>query len=89
MMRRQVGKSGVNVSLIGLGCGNFGGRMDFEASRRVVHRALDLGVTLFDTADAYGRQGGSERFLGEILGNERKRIVLATKFGIGWTRKES
>jgi aryl-alcohol dehydrogenase-like predicted oxidoreductase len=56
--------------------------MPVEASRRVVDRALDLGITLFDTADVYGNRGGSESQLGEILGERRKRIVLATKFGM-------
>ncbi len=56
--------------------------LDIESSRKVVHRALDLGVTLFDTADIYGGRGGSERQLGEILGPRRKDIVLATKFGM-------
>ncbi len=82
MQQRSVGKSGLTVSVVGLGCNNFGGRIDLEASRRVVHKALDLGITLFDTADAYGNQGGSETCLGEILGARRKDIVLATKFGL-------
>jgi aryl-alcohol dehydrogenase-like predicted oxidoreductase len=63
-----------------LGCNNFGGRIDLDATRRVVHRALDVGITLFDTADSYGNRGGSETMLGEILGDRRKDIVLATKF---------
>ena len=78
---RNLGQSGLRVSAVGLGCNNFGGRIDLEASRKVVHRALDLGITLFDTADAYGERGGSETCLGEILGPRRKDIVLATKFG--------
>jgi aryl-alcohol dehydrogenase-like predicted oxidoreductase len=56
--------------------------LELEASRKVVHRALDLGVTLFDTADVYGNRGGSEEQLGTILGSRRKDIVLATKFGM-------
>lgn len=79
---RNLGCSGLRVSAIGLGCNNFGGRIDLEASRRVVHRALDLGITLFDTADTYGERGGSETCLGQILGDRRKDIVLATKFGM-------
>ena len=79
---RNLGKSGLRVSLVGLGCNNFGGRIDFEASQRVVHRALDLGITLFDTADAYGEHGGSEEALGRFLGERRKDIVLASKFGL-------
>ena len=82
MNLRSLGTSGLRVSLVGLGCNNFGGRIDFEASRKVVHKALDLGITLFDTADTYGERGGSETILGQILGNRRKDIVLATKFGM-------
>ncbi len=82
MIQRTLGKSGLQVSLVGLGCNNFGGRIDLEASRKVVHRALDLGITLFDTADAYGNRGGSEECLGQILGDRRKEIVLASKFAL-------
>jgi len=78
---RNLGQSGLRVSLVGLGCNNFGGRIDPEASRRVIHKALELGITLFDTADTYGNFGGSETILGEVLGSRRKEIVLATKFG--------
>jgi len=79
---RNLGKSGLQVSLVGLGCNNFGGRIDLAATRKVVHRALDLGITLFDTADIYGERGRSEEYLGECLGDRRKDIVLATKFGM-------
>jgi aryl-alcohol dehydrogenase-like predicted oxidoreductase len=79
---RNLGRSGLRVSLVGLGCNNFGGRIDLEASRKVVHKALDLGITLLDTADMYGNFGGSEEALGAILGARRKDIVLATKFGM-------
>ena len=78
---RNLGKSGLRVSVVGLGCNNFGARLDVEATRRVVHRALDKGITLFDTADAYGNRGGSESQLGEVLGARRREVVLATKFG--------
>ncbi len=81
MELRNVGRSGLKVSVVGLGCNNFG-VLDIESSRKVVHRALDLGVTLFDTADVYGNRGGSETQLGAILGSRRKDIVLATKFGM-------
>lgn len=81
MEQRYLGRSGLKVSEVGLGCNNFG-VLDVESSRKVVHRALDLGVTLFDTADVYGNRGGSETQLGEILGPRRKDIVLATKFGM-------
>jgi aryl-alcohol dehydrogenase-like predicted oxidoreductase len=77
---RNVGTSGLRVSLVGLGCNNFGGRLDAAATRRVVERAIERGITLFDTADSYGNRGGSETQLGEILGERRKDIVLATKF---------
>jgi len=82
MEQRNLGRSGLRVSAVGLGCNNFGGRISLEASRAVVHKALDLGITLFDTADIYGDKGGSETALGEILGARRKDIVLATKFGM-------
>ncbi|HEV2189268.1 MAG TPA: aldo/keto reductase [Stellaceae bacterium] len=82
MKQRNLGRSGLQVSLIGLGCNNFAGRIDFEATRKVVHKALDLGITLFDNADTYGNpRGGAEEYLGKILGDRRKDIVLATKFG--------
>lgn len=81
METRKLGKSGIEVSVIGLGCNNFGA-MKIDASRRVVDRALAMGITLFDTADVYGNRGGSEEQLGEILGARRKDIVLATKFAM-------
>jgi len=79
--QRNLGRSGLQVSLIGLGCNNFAGRIDFAATQKVVHKALDLGITLFDNADTYGERGGAEEYLGKILGPRRKDIVLATKFG--------
>ena len=83
MQQRHLGKSGLKVSVVGLGCNNFGGdRIDLEASRKVIHRALDLGVTLFDTADVYGNRGESEKIIGECLGDRRKDIVLASKCGL-------
>ena len=78
---RNLGQSGLRVSAIGLGCNNFGGRIDLEATRAVVHKAIDLGITLLDTADVYGERGGSEIAMGRVLGDRRKDIVLATKFG--------
>ncbi|MDQ2817461.1 MAG: aldo/keto reductase [Candidatus Eremiobacteraeota bacterium] len=80
MKLRNLGQSGLRVSIVGLGCNNFGGRIDLDATRKVVDKALDLGITLFDTADIYGDRGGSESALGDALGNRRKDIVLATKF---------
>jgi aryl-alcohol dehydrogenase-like predicted oxidoreductase len=78
---RNVGKSGLLVSLAGLGCNNIGNRIDDAASREIVHRALDLGITLFDTADMYGKGGESEKVLGRLLQDRRKDVVIATKFG--------
>jgi aryl-alcohol dehydrogenase-like predicted oxidoreductase len=78
---RNVGKSGLRVSTIGLGCNNFGRTLDLEHARAVIHKALDLGVTLFDCADIYGGRGGAETILGEVLGPRRQDIVLVTKFG--------
>ena len=89
MQIRNLGHSGLRVSAIGLGCNNFGGRIDLEASRRVVHAALDAGITLFDTADVYGERGGSETVLGELLGDRRKDIVLASKFGMPMNDRET
>ena len=82
MQTRKLGKSGPEVSLVGLGTNNFGGRIGRDASRRVLDKALELGVTLIDTADVYGNKGGSETILGEALGARRKDVVLATKFGL-------
>ena len=81
MQQRRLGKNGPSVSVVGLGCNNFGGRLDQDATNRVVRAALDHGITLFDTADVYGNQGGSEEMLGKALGTERQNIVLASKFG--------
>ena len=82
MERRPLGTTKLAVSAIGLGCNNFGLRCDLEQTRAVVDRALELGVTLFDTADRYGNPyGTSETFLGKVLGARRKGIVLASKFG--------
>jgi len=79
--QRNLGKSGLIVSVVGLGCNNFGGRIDFDATKQVVHKALDLGVTFFDESDTYGDpRGSSETCLGQILGDRRKDIVLTTKF---------
>jgi aryl-alcohol dehydrogenase-like predicted oxidoreductase len=80
MQIRNLGGSGLRVSAVGLGCNNFGQRTDLEASRKVIHKAIDLGITLFDTADVYAGLGGSETVLGQVLGDRRKDIVLATKY---------
>jgi len=79
---KSLGRSGLKVSVVGLGCNNFGMRIDQAATDIVVGKALDQGITLFDTADAYGNRGGSETMLGKALGARRKEIVLATKFGL-------
>jgi aryl-alcohol dehydrogenase-like predicted oxidoreductase len=73
--------TGVLVSRVGLGCNNFGGRLDLKATRAVVDAAVGAEITFFDTADIYGGAGGSERMLGEVLEGRRDRVVLATKFG--------
>ena len=83
MDKRRVGKSGLSVSAIGLGCNNFGLTIDAAASKTIIHRALDLGVTLFDTAPIYGSEwGASESILNDSLGSRRKDAVLVTKFGV-------
>ncbi|MGB3810803.1 MAG: aldo/keto reductase [Parvibaculum sp.] len=82
MRMKSLGRSGLKVSVVGLGCNNFGMRIDQVATDKVVGKALDLGITLFDTADIYGNKGGSETMLGKALGSRRKDIVLATKFGL-------
>lgn len=81
MQQRTLGSTGIKVSTLGLGCNNFGLRMGIEESREVIHKALDLGVTFFDTADVYGNKGGSETALGKFLGPRRNDIFLASKFG--------
>jgi aryl-alcohol dehydrogenase-like predicted oxidoreductase len=76
-----LGRSGLLVSAVGLGCNNFGSRLDVAGTRAVVDAAIDAGITLFDTSDTYGNGGGSETALGEVLGARRSQVVLATKFG--------
>ena len=83
MRTRSLGLLGPEVSVVGLGCNNFGRRLDLAGTRAVVDAALENGITFFDTANTYGDpRGRSEEFLGEILGGRRGRIVLATKFGM-------
>lgn len=81
MKVRRLGNSGLKVSVVGLGCNNFGMRIDAAQTQAVVDAAIDAGVTLFDTADIYGGTK-SEEFLGKALGKRRRDIVLATKFGM-------
>jgi aryl-alcohol dehydrogenase-like predicted oxidoreductase len=81
MHYRSLGNSGLVVSVVGLGCNNFGRRLDAEATRAVVDAAIDAGITLLDTAESYGGAGRSEEILGEVLAGRRDQVVLATKFG--------
>ncbi len=81
MEYRTLGQSGLKVSVLGLGCNNFGMVMDEQQTKSVVDAALDMGITLFDTADVYGGRGKSEKFLGKALGKKRAQAVVATKFG--------
>jgi aryl-alcohol dehydrogenase-like predicted oxidoreductase len=81
MKYQSLGRSGLRVSAVGLGCNNFGMRCDAAQTKAVVDKALDLGITLFDTADVYG-SGQSEHLLGEALGARRQDVVVATKFGV-------
>ncbi len=80
MAFRRLGSSGLEVSVVGIGCNNFGGRMDQAAATKVVHAALDAGINLFDTADVYGGNGASEELLGVALKGRRDEAVIATKF---------
>ncbi|MGF7005276.1 aldo/keto reductase [Aminobacter sp. BE322] len=92
MEKRVLGRTGLEVSVVGLGCNNFGGMirsLDTDAARKVVHAALDAGITLLDTSDSYGVNGGSEITLGEILGDRRKEVFLATKFASPLNREKS
>ncbi|TPI41354.1 aldo/keto reductase [Mesorhizobium sp. B3-1-6] len=82
MEMRSLGPGGPKVSLVGLGCNNFGWRIDRDATRKVIDAAVDCGINFFDTADIYGKSQ-SEQLIGELLGSRRKDIVLATKFGKG------
>src|SRR5262249_61127765 len=82
MKKRRLGGSTLEVSVVGLGGNNFGGRIDFTASSSVVGKAIELGINLIDTADSYGDKGGSEEWLGRILGEKRKANVLAGKVGV-------
>jgi aryl-alcohol dehydrogenase-like predicted oxidoreductase len=80
MEYRQLGRSGLTVSAVGLGCNNFGMRIDADATAEVVHQSIESGITFFDTAEMYGG-GKSEEFLGAALGKQRDEVVIATKFG--------
>ena len=81
--KRALGVLGPEVSIVGLGCNNFGRRVDVDGTRAVVDAAIEQGITFFDTADIYGSpHGRSEEFLGEVLKGRRDQVVLATKFGM-------
>ncbi|MBG92945.1 MAG: aldo/keto reductase [Chloroflexi bacterium] len=80
MEYRRLGKSGLEVSLVGIGCNNFGRRCDLDQTRSVVNRAIDLGINFFDTADIYGEDGKSEEFLGKAISDKRQSVIIATKF---------
>ncbi len=82
MRERSVGNSGLAVSVVGIGCNNFGSRIDEPRARAVVDAAIEAGITLFDTAESYG-DGRSEEFLGRAVAGRRERVVIATKFGWG------
>ena len=82
MFKRAFGSTGLMVSALGLGCNNFGRRLDLEKTRTVVDSAIEAGINFFDTADVYGDRGGSETLLGATLGSRRKDVILATKFGL-------
>ena len=80
MEYRNLGRSGMQVPLAGLGCNNFGRRMDYDQTEAVVHSCVELGVTFFDTADVYGPRGVSEEYLGRALKGRRHEVIIATKF---------
>src|SRR5215510_7584564 len=79
MEYRNLGKVGVKVSAIGIGCNQFGGKVDRDGTKAVVHHALDLGINFFDTADVYGNRGGSEENLGAALEGLWNKVVVASK----------
>ncbi len=81
MEYRNLGTSGLKVSIVGIGCNNFGMRIDAGQTREVVHAAIDQGINFFDSADIYGGRGKSEEYLGQaIKGKDRSQLVIATKF---------
>ncbi len=80
MEYKNLGRSGLQVSVVGLGCNNFGRRCDEKQTASVVHKALELGITFFDTADIYGPRGLSEEYLGKALHDHRREAIIATKF---------
>src|SRR5882724_6168996 len=85
---RRLGDSPLEASVVGLGCNNFGRRLDLDATAAVLEAALDSGITFFDTADIYGGAGASERLMGEALRGRRGEYLLATKFGMDMSGAE-
>ena len=85
MQYRTLGNSDLKLSVLGLGCNNFGGRADVPTTKRVIDHCLDVGVNHFDTADIYGGDGKSEDFMGQVIGDKRKKMIIATKFGLPMT----
>ncbi|HET9721190.1 MAG TPA: aldo/keto reductase, partial [Solirubrobacteraceae bacterium] len=83
LSHRPLGHSGISVSVVGLGCNNFGRRVDLAGTRAVIDACLSEGIDFLDTADIYGGGGTSEELLGEVLQGRRDRLILATKFGMG------
>jgi aryl-alcohol dehydrogenase-like predicted oxidoreductase len=79
MEYRNLGKSGLQVSIVGLGCNNFGGRLDEAQTKAVIDKCIDEGITMFDTSDIYGGRGKSEEFMGPALKPHRRNVVIATK----------
>ena len=84
MEKREIGS--LSVTVVGLGCNNFGARIDDKRTEEVVNSALAAGINFFDTADSYG-EGRSEELLGRFLGNRRSQAIIATKFGLPIDRK--
>jgi aryl-alcohol dehydrogenase-like predicted oxidoreductase len=82
LSHRSLGHCGIEVSTVGLGCNNFGRRVDLEGTRAVVDACLAEGIDFFDTADIYGGAGASEKLLGQVLAGRRDQVILATKFGM-------
>jgi aryl-alcohol dehydrogenase-like predicted oxidoreductase len=79
MQYRNLGRSGLKVSAVGVGCNQFGGPVDREGTRAIVQAALDVGINFFDTADVYGNRGNSEEYLGDALAGKWDQVVVATK----------
>ncbi len=79
MEYRNLGRAGVKVSAIGIGCNQFGGKVDKDGTKEIIHKALDEGINFFDTADVYGNGGTSEEYVGAALQGQWDKVVIATK----------